>query len=202
VDVTYWNAFVTNGRSADGTNVDLYSASQPDNDTSPPNNVTTGGDGVPEFINVYPNDNSPGNFGLVSIGPPATNVGPFQSWIHNGAAPSDLSYFGTNGLQATPSNPAICAGGPGLKSELCSDLASIVGQPRIVPLFSSYSGSGSDATYTIVGFAGITIVAATGSGSGIQVTVQPMAVTDLTATTGSGSGSSFVYPSPPVGLTR
>jgi Flp pilus assembly protein TadG len=202
VDVNYWNAFVTNGASSDGTKVDSYSVSQPDNETSPPNNVTSGGDGVPEFVNLYPNDNSPGNFGLVCIGPPATDVAAFQSWIHNGASPSDLSYFGSNGFQATPTSPAICAGGPGLKSTLCLDLASIVGQPRIVPLFSSYLGTGSDATYTIVGFGGITIVSATGSGSGIQVIVQPIAVTDLTATTGSGSGSSFVYPSSPLGLTR
>jgi Flp pilus assembly protein TadG len=202
VDVNYWNNFVDNGTSADGTKMDSYSASQPDNDTSPPNNVTTGGDGVPEFINLYPNDNSPGNFGLVCIGPPSTNVASFQTWIQNGATPSDLSYFGSNGFQATASSPATCAGNPGLKSTLCSDLTAIVGQPRIVPLFSSYSGTGSNSTYTIVGFAGITIVSATGNGSGIQVIVQPMAVTDLTGTTGSGSGSSFVYPSSPLGLTR
>jgi hypothetical protein len=112
-----------------------------------------------------------------------------------------LSYFGSDGFQATPSHPATCAGGPGLKSTLVSNLAGIVGQQRIVPLFSSYSGNGSNTQYTIVGFAGITIVSATGSGSSISVIVQPMVVTDLTATTGSGN-SSFVYSTTPLGLTR
>src|SRR6185369_17026991 len=115
------------------------------------------------------------------------------TWINNGPSPADLSYFGTNGLQATPSQPATMKGGPGLKSTLISNLAGIVGQPRVIPLFSSFSGSGSNTQYTIVGFAGVTIVSATGQGSNIQVIVEPTAVIDTTATTGSGSGSTFVY---------
>jgi hypothetical protein len=202
IDVNYWNTYLANGTSPDGTKIDLYSASLPDSDTSAPNNVSLGADGVPEFDNLYPNVNSPGNFGLVSIGAPSTNEGTYETWIENGATPTDLSYFGSDGLQATPSHPATCAGGPGLKSTLVSNLSGVVGQPRIVPLFSSYSGTGSNTQYTIVGFAGITIVSAVGSGSTIVVNVQPIAVTDLTATTGSGSGSSFVYSSIPIGLTR
>ena len=202
VDVNYWNDFLASGTSPDGTKVDSFTATLPDTDTAPPYNVSTGGDGIPEFNNLYPNNNSPGNFGLVSIGPPATDTPSFRSWIDNGATPSDMSYFGANGFQATPTNPAICAGGPGMKSTLVSNLAGIVGQARIVPLFSSCTGNGSNTEYTIVGFAGITIVSATGSGSNIQVVVQPIAVTDLTATTGSGGNSSFIYASTPLGLTR
>jgi hypothetical protein len=93
-------------------------------------------------------------------------------------------------------------GGPGLKSTLVSNLADIVGQPRVVPLFSSYSGNGANTQYTVVGFAGITIVSATGHGSNIQVIVQPTIVTDPTATTGNGSGASFVYQATPISLTR
>jgi hypothetical protein len=202
IDVNYWNSFLASGNSPDGTQVDLFTALQPDTDTDPPYNVTTGGDGVPEFNDLYPNNNSPGNFGLVSIGPPATDTPSYESWIRNGSTPSDLSYFGGNGFQATPTSPATCAGGPGLKSTLISDLASIVGQSRIVPLFSSYSGNGSNTEYTIVGFAGVTIVSATGSGSNISVMIQPMVVIDSTATTGTGGNSSFISASSPLGLTR
>jgi len=202
IDVNYWNSFVTTGLSPDGTVSDSYSASLPTSTNSAPHNVTAAGDGIPEFNNVYPHNNSPGNFGLVGIGPPSSATPTFQTWIDNGASPTDLSFFGSNGLQATPSQPAIVNGGPGLKSDLVSNLAGVVGQPRIVPLFSSFSDNGSNTEYTIVGFAGITIVSATGSGSSIQVIVQPIAVTDLTATTGNGSGSSFVYSSTPIGLTR
>jgi hypothetical protein len=85
---------------------------------------------------------------------------------------------------------------------LQSYLAGVVGEPRIVPLFSSYSGNGNNTQYTIVGFAGVTIVSATGRGNNMQVIVQPIAVVDPTATTGTGSGSSFVYPTTPISLVR
>jgi hypothetical protein len=91
---------------------------------------------------------------------------------------------------------------PGLKSTLVSNLADIVGQPRVVPLFSQYSGNGSNTQYTIVGFAGVTIVSATGHGSNIQVVAQPIATVDPTAKTGSGSGSYWVYPTNPLSLVR
>lgn len=202
IDVNYWNTFLANGRSPDGTLSDSYSATLPSSSNAAPHNVSASADGIPEFNAVYPNNNSPGNFGLVSIGPPSTSTPTYRDWIDHGPTQTDLNFFGANGLQATPSHPATVAGGPGMKSTLISNLSGIVGQPRIMPLFSSYSGNGSNTQYTIVGFAGITIVSATGSGSNIQVIAQPIAVTDLTATTGNGSGSSFVYSSTPIGLTR
>ncbi len=205
VDVNFWNTFISTGKSPDGTISDNFSATLPNSTTQAPNNVSSGADGVPEFNDVYPNSNSPGNFGLISIGAPATSTPSFRNWIDNGASPSDLSYFGSDGLQATPSNPATMAGGPGLKSTLVSDLASVVGQPREVPLFSSVSGNGANTQYTVVGFAGVTIVSATGSGHNIQVVVQPTTVIDPTAVSNSNygaSGSSFIYTYSPVQLVR
>jgi Flp pilus assembly protein TadG len=202
VDVNLWNSFIATGKSPDGTTSDSYSVTSPSANNPAPGNVTSGGDGIPEFNAVYPNSNSPGNFGLVNIGPPSSATPTFENWILNGPSPADLSYFGSNGLQATPNAPATVNGGPGLKSVLQTYLQDVIGQERIVPLFSSYSGNGSNTQYTIVGFAGVTIVSATGSGSNMQIIVQPIAVVDPTATTGSGSGSSFVYPTTPISLVR
>jgi Flp pilus assembly protein TadG len=202
LDVALWNSFLATGLSPDGTRSDSFSATLPTPNNHAPGNVSASGDGIPEFNDAYPNKNSPGNFGLVDIGPDANDTNAFRTWLNNGASPSDLNHFGPDGLQATPGAPAILKGGPGLKSTLEFDLAGVVGQPRIVPLFSSYSGSGSNTQYTIVGFAGITIVSATGQGSNMQVVVQPVAVIDPTATTGSGGGSKFVYPAPPISLVR
>src|SRR5205085_7656755 len=101
------------------------------------------------------------------------------------------------------SSPLTMSAGPGLKSSLVSDLASIIGQPRCVPLFSSYGGNGANATYTVVGFAGVTVVQATGSGSNIQVTLQPAIVIDSTATSSTGSsGSYFISATSPLELVR
>ncbi len=209
VDVNLWNHFLSTGRSPNGTTSDSFSvtlpnSSKPSSSNPAPGNVTRGGDGIPEFNVLDPNNTSPGNFGLVDIGPPppSNSTPTFENWILNGPSPSDLSYFGAAGLQATPSAPASLEGGPGLKSTLQTDLADIIGQPRIVPLFSSYTGQGSNTRYTIVGFAGVTIVSATGHGNNMQVIVQPIVTVDSTATTGSGSGSSYVYPTTPISLVR
>jgi len=58
------------------------------------------------------------------------------------------------------------------------ELASIAGQPRIIPLFSNVSGPGNNAQYTITGFAGIRIldVKLTGKMSSKRVIVQPARV--------------------------
>jgi Flp pilus assembly protein TadG len=214
VDVNLWNHFLSTGQSPDGTTSDSYSVTLPNssrpNSSNPssskpaPGNVTPGGDGIPEFNVLYPNSNSPGKFGLVDIGPPppSNSTPTFENWILNGSSPADLSYFGSDGLHATPSAPASLAGGPALKSTLQTNLADIIGQPRIVPLFSSYTGQGSNTRYTIVGFAGVTIVSATGRGNNLQIIVQPIVTVDSTATTGRGSSSSFVYPTTPISLVR
>jgi hypothetical protein len=93
--------------------------------------------------------------------------------------------------------------GPGLHSSLSSDFQSIIGQPRIVPLFSSYSGNGSNAQYTVTGFAGVTVVSATGNGGNFQLVLQPTIVVNANATVQAGpqAGSAFIYASPPFGLT-
>ena len=56
-----------------------------------------------------------------------------------------------------------------------SALASIIGQPRIIPIFTSVVGEGNNATYDIVEFVGVRImdVNLTGSMSSKHLTVQP-----------------------------
>lgn len=202
VDVTYWNNFLASGTSPDGTKSDGFKVVPPSSTSPAPGIVTAAGDGTPEFNNLYPDKTSPGNFGLVSIGPPATDSPTYSSWITNGPSQSDLTYFGPNGLQATASAPTTISGGTGLKSTLVSDLAAIIGQPRIVPLFSSYSNVGSNTQYTISGFAGVTIVSAINRGSNITIVVQPTVVVDPTGTNGNGGSANFVYQTSPLELTR
>lgn len=77
-----------------------------------------------------------------------------------------------------------------------------------MPLFSSYSGQGSNTYYTVVGFAGVTVVKASGSGSNISIAFQPMLAIDPTATSvlsGSSNGgivTQFVYTVSPISLVR
>lgn len=203
VDAAFWNTFVATGKSPDGKVYDNFTF----NSGASANKVSSGVDGIPELKDFYPNNTSPGNFGLVNLNytNPQNNTPAFSDWILNGPSPSDLQSFGTNGFQASAGSPISVKGGPGLKSTLVSDLAAIAGQQRVVPLFSSYKGNGSNTYYTITGFAGVTIVSATGNGSNISVVLQPTIVIDPTATyttNGSTSSAQFVYPALPVQLTR
>lgn len=170
LDVNHWNQFMANGQSPDGT-------------------VHNNANGAPE-MQIYPAPkNAPGNFGLLSIGAPATSDPAFSSWIVNGPTPTDLTYLNSNNMPVSPTSPMPWTGGPGLKSNLVSDFASIMGQPRLIPLFqpvstSPYqaaSGNGSNTTYNIVGFVGVTITVASGSGSNMVVSVQSASVYDPTA---------------------
>lgn len=210
VDVAYWQTFVRTGKSPDNIVHDDYTASRPTSTTPPPQNVKLGGDGIPEITDAYPNSTSPGNFGLLNLNytNPVNSQPQFSQWILNGPSPSDIASFGPGGFQATSSAPLDVKGGPGLKSSLVPDFTSIIGQPRIVPLFSAYYGQGSNTYYTVVGFAGVTVVKASGSGSNISIAFEPMLAIDPTATSvlpgssSSGSVTQFVYTVSPISLVR
>jgi hypothetical protein len=184
--------------AADGVKHDGYTVTFPAPDSTGvigTGTVKSGADGVPEFNDAYGSSTSPGNFGLIDIGPDANDTPTFRTWIDSGPSSSDIQDLLTrNLLPATPLAPKQWKGGPGLKSTLVSNMAGAIGQPRMVPLFSSVSGNGSNTYYTIVGFAAVTIVEASGNGSNISVTLQPAMVIDPTAVFTPTTRSSTVPP--------
>jgi hypothetical protein len=78
------------------------------------------------------------------------------------------------------------------------ELASIIGQPRIIPIFQQVHGPGNNATYTIVEFAGVRIVDVnlTGKMSSKRVIIQPAAITALGAIPSAGAQKSWFITSP------
>lgn len=171
LDVNYWNQFLANGKSPDGT-------------------VNSGPNGAPQ-IQVYPSpENAPGNFGLVCPGSPSNSASQYSDWITNGPSPGDLQYLQDNGMvPASTNSPSSWKGSPGLKSSLSSAFADAVGQMRLMPVFrpvstnpyQAASGNGNNTTYQIVGFVGVIITQASGNGSNMNISVQPAAVSDPTA---------------------
>ncbi len=156
------------------------------------NAVTTGSNGNPQ-LQVYINGtNTPGSFGLLDVGVPSNSAPAFRNWIDDGSTPNDISYLLSNNLlPVSPTSPEPWKAGPGLKSTLLSNFQSQIGQPNLIPLFqasnpvpgTSYvaaTGTGQNATYSIVGFAGITISQADGSGGGLTISIQPSAIVDPT----------------------
>ena len=139
LDVNNWNTFLSSGISPDGT-------------------THLGPNGQPQ-LQVYPAPgNSPGNFGLLSTGAPASDTPSYRRWIDNGEGPSDMQYLENNNLMpVSPSSPGQWSGGPGMKSTLQSNFAGIMGQPRLIPVFqpvstSPYQGENNNGTYNIIGF--------------------------------------------------
>lgn len=160
-------------------------------------------DGINELKGIYPNKNAPGSFGLVDIGPDANDAPTFQNWIEFGQSQSDVDYLtahrngipGSSTWVATLENPAVLKTGPGLKASNKSALEAILGQPRTIPLFSSVRGNGQNATYTVVGFVGVTLVDFKLTGNKKYVTFQPITVVDPWSASENGgiNVSEFIY---------
>src|SRR5207302_1143917 len=97
---------------------------------APPTNVTPGADGAVE-VRIYPDPNSPGNFGLVSLkNSKTTDANSYVNWVLHGASSTDLATFGSSGLQATDACDTSVYGGPGLKTPVVDNLVSTIGQSR------------------------------------------------------------------------
>jgi len=174
--------------------------------------VTAGSDNIHE-CKLYPLSNGggggsnslpPGNFGTVDIGAANNSTADIARQILYGPNASDLSHFPNGVVQLDSITHTLTLNGDtGVSAGVKDELASIVGQPRIIPLYSAVSGPGNNAQYTIVGFAGITIteVVLTGSLSSKHLTIQPCFCIDPNALPGNTANTStYVYT--PVALTR
>lgn len=161
--------------------------------------VSGGQDGIEE-LNLYPGSGGtqlpPGNFGTVNIGPSNGNsTAHLSSQIRFGVTEADLAPYGGE-LKLGPDGTLDLNGDTGLSAGIKDDLTAIIGQPRVIPIFSTVAGPGNNAQFTIVGFAGIRIlgVKLTGSMNSKYVIIQPALVVDDSAITDEADGSSyFVY---------
>lgn len=191
LDYKTWTNFMATGQQRDGT-------------------TSNGPNGYPQLM-VYPDPgNAPGQFGLLDVGPPQNNVPAFRNWIDDGETPNDITYLLNNNLlPVSPSAPEAWKGGPGMKSTLQSDFASVEGNPVLIPIFQavqyspSYiaaSGNGQGSYYNIIGFVGVTVTQATSRGSNMYIAIQPYAVTDPTTVINSpvpaGESQSNISTSP------
>jgi hypothetical protein len=84
------------------------------------------------------------------------------------------------------------------------ELASIIGEPKVIPIFSTVTGPGNNAQFTIVRFVGVRIVEVdlTGAASSKRVMIQPsnVVIRGAIPSTSSTQTSYFIYS--PVWLVR
>jgi len=174
--------------------------------------VQPGPDGIPELI-LYPldlfdggtteesNQEPCGNFGTVDIGSPNNSTADIARQIVHGINADDLDWHG-GALTFDQDGHIYLNGDSGISAGMKDELASIIGQPRMIPLYESVSMPGNNAEYVIVRFAGIRIfdVKLTGQPSNRRVVVQPANVIDGATIPDPSGTSEFIYH--PVMLVR
>lgn len=165
LDEETWNALLE-GNTADNYQYDPTDGS-----------VSSGSDGVLE-VNLYPQGTgSPGNRGTVDIGGSNNSTNDIARQIVDGISRQDILDLGKP-LDLSELGQMTLNGDTGISAGVKDELASIIGQKRIIPVFSSVSGNGNNANYTIVKWVGVRIlhVKLTGKMSGKQLIVQPAPV--------------------------
>jgi hypothetical protein len=137
-------------------------------------NVSSGTDGAHE-CNLYPQGTgSPGNRGTVDIGSSNNSTADIRRQIIHGISRQDMIALGKP-LQFDANGELLLNGDTGISAAIKDDLADIIGQKRIIPIFTSVSGNGNTAWYKIVRFEGVRIleVKLTGPMKQKRLIVQP-----------------------------
>ena len=190
LDVNTWNDLL------DGGGNDQWQREW--NDATKEWEVSKGGDGVNE-VNLFPQGTgSPGNRGTVDIGSSNNSTKDIGRQITDGVSADDLAHHGGK-LEFDANGQLPLNGDTGISAGVKDELGSIIGQPRMIPIFESVSGPGNNATYTIVKFVGVTVleVKLTGNMQSKRVTIQPAyVVTGGGMPSPGGSTSQFLYSRP------
>ena len=162
--------------------------------------VTEGPDGIRE-VNLFPQGTgSPGNRGTVDIGGANNSTSDIARQIVYGISSADMAQMPESKLEFDSSGKLYLNGDTGISAGVKDEMASIIGQTRMIPIFSHVSGNGNNATYTIVKFVGIRMMYVKLTGSNKEVMVQPAVVLSKGAIPSSTSRSDYIYS--PVWLVR
>jgi hypothetical protein len=188
LDQETWTAMLAGGGSDSYKYVDSSGA------------VSSGSDCIRE-VNLFPQGTgSPGNRGTVDIGGANNSTSDIARQIVNGISPADMAQMPGGQLQFDSNGKLYLNGDTGISAGVKDELASIIGQTRMIPIFSNVSGNGNNAMYTIVKFVGIRVMYVKLTGSNKQVMVQPAVCVTKGGIQDSSFHSDFVYS--PVWLVR
>jgi Flp pilus assembly protein TadG len=130
------------------------------------NNLLTNGS-----TNLYPIGTQPGNYGTIDFGVSSNSTKVLNDQILNGITPAEMtaasSTFNFSTLTGT------FEGNTGVSAGIKASLNAVIGQPRLVLVYSTVVGPGANAVYTIVGVQAIKITGVNFQGSNKTVTIQP-----------------------------
>ena len=160
-----------------------------------------GSDNIRE-VKLFPIGVGPGNYGTVDIGNSNNSTADLSRQIVHGPNQADLAYFPNSTLELGLDGTLVLEGDTGISAGIKDELTAIKGQPRIIPLYGTVSGNGNNARFTIVGFAGVTIldVQLTGPLRDRSITIQPAFVIDRSAVDSGEDGLTSRFIRSPVSL--
>jgi hypothetical protein len=155
--------------------------------------VEAGSDGTPEAMLFPERNDSPGNFGTLSIGSHTNSTQHLSAQIRDGLSNSDLEYHGGE-LKLGDDGTLELGGDTGISDAIKDDLTAIIGQPRMMPVYRRVVGQGNTAVYTIVKFVGIRIMSVQLTGAEKTLIIQPAdVVTPGVIPAETDNTSDFVY---------
>jgi hypothetical protein len=164
--------------------------------------VYVSGDNIPE-CDLYPRGNSDaGHRGVVDIGGLNNGTSSIAQQILDGISAEDLEYHGGE-LKLDSCGEVFLPGDAGISAAFKEELTSIVGEPRMIPVYSYSQNPGDNATYCCVKFCGVRVmdVQLNGRLSDKRVIVQPCATVSHGTIYGElEGGSSMIFT--PVRLIR
>ena len=152
------------------------------------------GDKVLE-IELYPDSSTSGNFGTIDIGTTDNSTSDIARQILNGISPDDMAQMPGGQIGFDSNGELFLNGDTGVSASIQNELKSIIGQPRLIPIYQSVANPGDNAAYSICQFVGVRVMAVklTGSLALKSVTIQPAYVALKGGTGDGGQTSQFVY---------
>ncbi len=160
--------------------------------------VSAGSDGYFE-TNLYPKGTgAPGNRGTVDIGGANNSTTDLARQVIYGISPEDFAALGKP-LKFDSNGELDLNGDTGISAGIKDELASLIGQTRMIPIFARVSGEGNNSVFTIVRFEGVRIldVQLTGKKNDKRVIIQPAKIIARGAiidTTGTATSNHLVTP--------
>jgi Flp pilus assembly protein TadG len=139
--------------------------------------VQSGSDGIFE-ANLYPKGTgAPGNRGTVDIGGANNSTADLSRQILQGISVQDFIDLGKP-LEFDANGELELNGDTGISAGIKDELASLIGETRIIPIYTTVSGNGNNAMFKIVRFEGVRILAVqlTGQKTDKGVIIQPAKV--------------------------
>ncbi|MBI3463709.1 MAG: hypothetical protein HY000_11730 [Planctomycetes bacterium] len=176
--VDQWNAFlqatgpgtVTDRNGVTVTVADNFTVDANRNDSA---GITFGADGTLE-TKLFPDRVANGNYGTINFS--TTKVGNSTNVLRDiiTNAPSVANWPDLPQIQlASPQNPVTVNGDPGISAGMEPAVQAVIGQSRVIALYSTVRGEGNNTYFTIVGFAPVTLVSVDLGNGTKQITIQP-----------------------------